>query len=252
MPWRRHCPRRNLTAANGATPGSVVLSWDAVDRPSCYRIGHVAMPSVRAAIDSGRPWHEAFEGLTEMSWLTNRVEPSLARSWVHSDDGLTWTFLLREDVRWHDGTPFTAHDVDFTFNRIIYNDDIPASSRPSFTFRVQDDAKGESRDEQIAVTALNDHTVQIVLPTSFAPRNRRPLRRARAIAVVPEPPVPPGGGPPHRQGNHHRRRAARPRLSPVVIDQPGRRRLSQPQRAPLRIQRQPGAANAGRSGLARY
>ena len=54
------------------------------------------------------------------------MEPSLAESWEHSGDGLTWTFHLRDDVRWHDGTPFTAHDVEFTFNRIIYNDDIDA------------------------------------------------------------------------------------------------------------------------------
>ena len=70
-----------------------------------------------------------FEGLTETSWLTNEVEPALAESWEHSADGLTWTFHLRQDVTWHDGQPFTAHDVDFTFNRIIYNDDIP-NQRP--------------------------------------------------------------------------------------------------------------------------
>ncbi len=110
-----------------------------------------------------------FEGLTQTSWLTNRVEPSLAESWEHSDDGLTWTFHLRDDVRWHDGTPFTAHDVEFTFNRIIYNDDIPASSRSSFTFRVQDDTGSGSRIARMTVTALDDHTVQIVLPTPFAP-----------------------------------------------------------------------------------
>ena len=110
-----------------------------------------------------------FEGLTQTSWLTDRVEPALAKSWEPSGDGLTWTFHLRDDVRWHDRTPFTAHDVEFTFNRIIYNDDIPASSRPSFTFRVPDGADGETRDEQMTVTALDAHTVQIVLPTPFAP-----------------------------------------------------------------------------------
>ena len=36
-----------------------------------------------------------FEGLTETSWLTDRVEPALAESWERSDDGLTWTFQLR-------------------------------------------------------------------------------------------------------------------------------------------------------------
>ena len=109
-----------------------------------------------------------FEGLTETSWLTNRVEPLLAESWEHSEDGLTWTFRLRDDVRWHDGTLFTAHDVEFTFDRIIYNDDIPAGSRSSFTFRVEDEA-GESREARMTVAALDDHTVRFVLPTPFAP-----------------------------------------------------------------------------------
>ena len=71
-----------------------------------------------------------FEGLTETSWLTDEVKPALAESWEHSDDGLTWTFNLRKDVKWHNGQRFTANDVDFTFSKVIYNDDIPASSYP--------------------------------------------------------------------------------------------------------------------------
>ncbi|MYA61490.1 MAG: ABC transporter substrate-binding protein [Dehalococcoidia bacterium] len=110
-----------------------------------------------------------FEGLTESSWLTNEVEPLLAESWEVSGDGLTWTFQLRQDVSWHDGQPFTAHDVDFTFNRIIYNDDIPASSRSTFEFRFLDEESGEWRVEPMIVTAVDDHTVQCVLPVSFAP-----------------------------------------------------------------------------------
>lgn len=38
----------------------------------------------------------------------------LAERWEHSKDYRTWTFYLRSDVRWHDGTPFTAHDVKFS------------------------------------------------------------------------------------------------------------------------------------------
>ena len=110
-----------------------------------------------------------FEGLTETSWLTDEVEPALAESWERSDDGLTWTFRLRQDVYWHDGAPFTAHDVDFTFNRIIYNDDIPASSRPSFTFRFPDRETGQWQEAEMTVAALDDHTVQFRLPVPFAP-----------------------------------------------------------------------------------
>ena len=122
-----------------------------------------------------------FEGLTEVSWLTNQVEPSLAESWEHSDDGLTWTFHLRRDVTWHDGQPFTARDVDFTFNRIIYNDDIPTSDRASFIFRVLDEESGEWREEQMTVSMIDDYTVQFVLPVPFAP-----FLRSMGTAIYPK------------------------------------------------------------------
>ena len=120
-----------------------------------------------------------FEGLTEVSWLTDEVEPALAESWTHSDDGLTWTFNIRRDVKWHDGQPFTAHDVEFTFNQIIYNDDIPASSRPAFTFRYLED--GEWTQGTMTVTALDDYTVLCELPVSFAP-----FLRSMGTAIYPK------------------------------------------------------------------
>ena len=109
-----------------------------------------------------------FEGLTETSWLTDEVEPSLAESWEHSEDGLTWTFHLRRDVKWHDGEPFTAHDVAFTFNRIIYNPDIPASSRATFHFRFLNEETGEWEEAPMTVRAVDDYTVECVLPVPFA------------------------------------------------------------------------------------
>ena len=110
-----------------------------------------------------------FEGLTETSWLNDEVEPLLAESWERSDDGLTWTFHLRDDVRWHDGEPFTALDVDFTFNRIIYNHDIPASSRPAFHFRFLNEETGKWEESPMTVRALDDYTVECVLPLPFPP-----------------------------------------------------------------------------------
>ena len=122
-----------------------------------------------------------FEGLTETSWLTDEVEPSLAESWEYSEDGLTWTFHLRKNVRWHDGEPFTAQDVDFTFNRIIYNDEIPASSRSSFNFRFLDEESGEWKEAKMTVKALDDHTVECVLPVPFAP-----FLRSMGTAIYPK------------------------------------------------------------------
>ena len=119
-----------------------------------------------------------FEGLTETSWLTDEVEPALAESWVHSDDGLTWIFSLRKDVRWHDGEPFTAHDVEFTFNRIIYNEEIKPPAEAAFHFRFLDEAAGEAK---MTVTALGNYTVAFVLPVPFAP-----FLRSMGTAIYPK------------------------------------------------------------------
>lgn len=100
-----------------------------------------------------------FEGLTTTNAYDGTVEPHLAESWTVSKDGLTWTFKLRRDVRWNDGKPFTADDVIFTYNELIYNDDIPASARDIFTIE----------GNKFAVNKIDDYTVEFVLPVKFAP-----------------------------------------------------------------------------------
>lgn len=122
-----------------------------------------------------------FEGLTQTSWLNDEIEPLLARSWERSEDGLRWVFHLRDDVLWHDGIPLTAHDVEFTFNRVIYNDDFQASSRASFEFRFLNDETGQWEQSQMTVTALDDHTVEFVLPQPFAP-----FLRSMGTAIYPK------------------------------------------------------------------
>ncbi|MDF2830340.1 MAG: ABC-type dipeptide transport system, periplasmic component [Mycobacterium sp.] len=47
------------------------------------------------------------------------MQPALAESWTVSPDQLTWTFRLRDGVTWHDGSPFTADDVVYSYRRII-------------------------------------------------------------------------------------------------------------------------------------
>lgn len=49
-------------------------------------------------------------------------QPSLATDWEPSDDGLTWTFTLRDDVTFHDGSEFDSADVVYSYNRIINED----------------------------------------------------------------------------------------------------------------------------------
>ncbi len=100
-----------------------------------------------------------FEGLTRTDGVTQEVKPNLAQSWEVSEDGKTWIFYLRQDARWFDGKPFTADDVVFTFNHLIFNPDIPSSSRDIFIV--------EGRP--IAVEKIDDFTVSFRLPVVFAP-----------------------------------------------------------------------------------
>ena len=53
------------------------------------------------------------------------IIPRLAESWEANEDATVWTFHLRKDVKWHDGTPFVAADVKYNFDRII-NPDVAA------------------------------------------------------------------------------------------------------------------------------
>ncbi len=100
-----------------------------------------------------------FEGLTRMNVETLQVEPNLAQRWTVSKDGLTWVFDLRRDVRWSDGVAFTADDVLFTFNDLIYNPQVANSSRDVFTI----DGK------PFKVEKMDDYTVRFILPVKFAP-----------------------------------------------------------------------------------
>jgi peptide/nickel transport system substrate-binding protein len=67
--------------------------------------------------ESIRILYQMTEGLTRLKAGTSEVEPSLATDWTTSDDGLAWTFNLREDVTFHDGEPFNAEAVCFNFER---------------------------------------------------------------------------------------------------------------------------------------
>src|SRR5262245_34268927 len=57
------------------------------------------------------------------------LEPDVASSWSASPDGLTYTFKLRKDVKFRDGSPLTSADVRATYDRIINPPDGVLSSR---------------------------------------------------------------------------------------------------------------------------
>ncbi len=114
-----------------------------------------------------------FEALTKQDGVTLEVIPSLAESWEVSDDGLTYTFHLRKNVRFNDGEPMTADDVVFSFNELLYNEDIPGvSMRDILTIK----------GKRVQVEKIDDHTVKMTLPSKFAPF----LRIVSGVDILPK------------------------------------------------------------------
>src|SRR5699024_9776433 len=61
--------------------------------------------------------NQIFDPLVRYKTDSTEVKPALATEWNVSDDGLVWTFTLRDDVKFHDGTDFNAEDVVYNFER---------------------------------------------------------------------------------------------------------------------------------------
>jgi peptide/nickel transport system substrate-binding protein len=105
---------------------------------------------------------QMFDSLVEFNLDTYQLEPGLAASWEVSEDGTVYTFNLREGVTWHDGTPFTADDVIFTYEQIITNPEARAGDAAQFTFTVN----GE--EQKVTFEKVDDLTVTMTLPSASA------------------------------------------------------------------------------------
>jgi len=71
-----------------------------------------------------------FDGLLQQD-ITGALHPGLAESWDISSDGLTYTFHMRHNAVWSDGTPIDSSDVTMTFEKVM-NPDIAAANRRFF------------------------------------------------------------------------------------------------------------------------
>ena len=102
-----------------------------------------------------------FQPLVQAS-RDGEIEGKLALRWEHSPDREHWTIHLRTDVRWHDGVPFTAHDVAFTAD-LLMHPDVARVNPGAFTVTVVDDSTYtvdiHTSDERGAVTPVNTQTL---------------------------------------------------------------------------------------------
>ena len=76
-------------------------------------------PFLGVEANSYELWSLMYDYLVDYKMTDMSPEPGLAETWDTSDDGLTWTFHLRDGVNWSDGQPFTSADVKFTYDRVL-------------------------------------------------------------------------------------------------------------------------------------
>jgi peptide/nickel transport system substrate-binding protein len=92
------------------------------------RIGMAGVPSVldpATSLEGPTPLiaRQVFETLVSYRLASTDIEPGLATRWGVSQDGLTWSFALRENARFHDGTALTSREVRASFERLMYATD---------------------------------------------------------------------------------------------------------------------------------
>jgi peptide/nickel transport system substrate-binding protein len=118
--------------------------------------------------ESLRVIDQIFEGLVTLSEGGTDIVPGLAEEWEASEDGLEWTFHLREGVTFHDGEPFNAEAVCYNFDR-WYNSRAPSRTRaPRTTGRRCSEASRSPRRG-----ARRRASTQAVRPPTSSPQSSR-------------------------------------------------------------------------------
>ena len=119
-------------------------------------------PGQLTDINSMRLVRNIYDGLTGFEPGTFQIRPLLAKSWDIAEDGLTYTFQLREGVKFHDGTPFNADAVKFAFDRML-DPNHPYHETGPFPFASF--YYGAIQETQV----VDELTVRMILKQPYAP-----------------------------------------------------------------------------------
>ena len=119
-------------------------------------------PALNSAVDGANMILHAFEGLLKFD-RDNNIVSGLAESYDVSDDGLIWTFHLRDGLKWSDGSALTANDFVYSWKRIAD----PATAAP-YGYDLMNQIKGfdeasEGNLDALAVSAPDDKTFVVEL-----------------------------------------------------------------------------------------
>lgn len=130
-------------------PGSI----ETIDPGKIFDITHIELVK------------QLFVGLTDFDPKTYKVLPELAQNWQVSEDGTIYTFHLRQDAKWSNGKPMTAHDIVWAVQRNI----LPKTDSPyAHTLYILKNARAINQGKMADVTqlgarAIDDYTLEFTL-----------------------------------------------------------------------------------------
>jgi peptide/nickel transport system substrate-binding protein len=158
--------RHGLAAAGLAVSLGLAPAAFAETPKDVLVIGHVAElqtldPAQAVTISDFRILCNMYEGLLRYKDGTLDVEPDLATSWTISDDGKTYTFKLREGVKYHDGSDMDADSIKFAIDR-VYDKNNPYYDTGPFPFAFE---LGPIESTEV----IDKYTIAIHLSSPYSP-----------------------------------------------------------------------------------
>ena len=125
-------------------------------------------PTLNNAVDGSIYIQHAFEGLATRD-KENKITGGVAERWGISEDGLTYTFYIRENAKWSDGQKITAEDFVYSWRRAV-NPDTAAEYAYQFepVLNAMDINAGKKPVESLGVRAIDENTLEVKLATPTA------------------------------------------------------------------------------------
>lgn len=127
-------------------------------------------PALNSAVDGGNMLITLFETLLIID-QDNKVQPGQAEKYEVSPDGLTWTFTMRDGLKWSDGTDLNAKDFEYTFKRIAdTNVAAPYAETVIGMIEGYKEAIDSKNPEKLNVKASEDGktlTIKLAYPCSY-------------------------------------------------------------------------------------
>lgn len=112
--------------------------------------------------------NSTMEGLTRID-EDGTVQPGVAESWEVSEDGLTWTFKLRKNSVWSNGTPVTAKDFEYSWKRTLNPDTAAEYAYIMYDVEGAQDYNLKGGDATaVGVKAVDDYTLEVKLVRPIA------------------------------------------------------------------------------------